>query len=87
MKIVDREFYNRDSLIVAQELLGKVLVHEINGQKLAVKIVEAEAYMGVTDKASPANTVGLKRIKERGAGDGAKTRKHGDRDRASGFIL
>lgn len=52
MKIVDREFYNRDSLIVAQELLGKVLVHKINGQKLAVKIVEAEAYMGVTDKAA-----------------------------------
>ena len=52
MKIVDREFYNQDSLIVAQELLGKVLVHEINGQKLAVKIVEAEAYMGVTDKAA-----------------------------------
>ncbi|WP_371377614.1 DNA-3-methyladenine glycosylase [Sporomusa aerivorans] len=52
MKIVDREFYNRDSLAVAQELLGKVLVHEINGHKLAVKIVEAEAYMGVTDKAA-----------------------------------
>ncbi len=52
MKITDREFYNRDSLIVAQELLGKVLVHEINGQKVAAKIVEAEAYMGVTDKAA-----------------------------------
>lgn len=52
MKIVDREFYNRDSLIVAQELLGKVLVHEINGQQIAVKIVEAEAYMGITDRAA-----------------------------------
>jgi DNA-3-methyladenine glycosylase len=52
MKLTDREFYNRDSLIVAQDLLGKVLVHEINGQKVAAKIVEAEAYMGVTDKAA-----------------------------------
>lgn len=52
MKILGREFYNRDSLIIAQELLGKVLVHEINGQKLSVKIVETEAYMGITDKAA-----------------------------------
>ncbi|EGO65679.1 DNA-3-methyladenine glycosylase [Acetonema longum] len=52
MKKLDREFYNRDSLIVAQELLGKILVREIDGQKLSVKIVEAEAYMGVSDKAA-----------------------------------
>lgn len=52
MKTLGREFYNRDSLIVAQELLGKVLVHEINGQKLSAKIVEAEAYMGITDRAA-----------------------------------
>lgn len=52
MKTIDREFYNRDSLIVARELLGKVLVHEINGQRLAAKIVEAEAYMGIADKAA-----------------------------------
>lgn len=52
MKILDREFYNRDSLIVAKELLGKVLVHEINGQKISAVIVESEAYMGVTDRAA-----------------------------------
>lgn len=52
MKIVDREFYNKDSLIVAKELLGKLLVHEVNGQKISVKIVETEAYMGVTDRAA-----------------------------------
>lgn len=52
MKPLDREFYNRDSLLVAKELLGKMLVHEINGQKLSVKIVETEAYMGITDKAA-----------------------------------
>lgn len=52
MKKLDREFYNRDSILVARELLGKVLVHEIEGQRLAVKIIEAEAYMGVEDKAA-----------------------------------
>lgn len=52
MKILDREFYNRDSLVVAKELLGKVLVHEVNGKRISAKIVEAEAYMGVIDKAA-----------------------------------
>lgn len=50
--ILNREFYNRDALIVAKELLGKVLVHELYGQKLSVKIVETEAYMGIKDKAA-----------------------------------
>jgi len=52
MKKLDREFYNRDTSIVAKELLGKVIVHEINGQRTSAKIVESEAYMGITDKAS-----------------------------------
>lgn len=52
MKTLGRDFYNRDSLIVAKELLGKVLVHEIDGQKISAKIVEAEAYMGIEDKAA-----------------------------------
>ena len=52
MKTLSREFYNRDSLIVAKELLGKVLVHEIDGQKISARIVEAEAYMGIEDRAA-----------------------------------
>lgn len=52
MKILNRDFYDRDSLIVAKELLGKVLVHEVNGKKISARIVEAEAYMGVIDKAA-----------------------------------
>lgn len=52
MKKLDRQFYNRDSIIVAKELLGKVLVHEIGGQRISAKIVEAEAYMGLEDKAA-----------------------------------
>lgn len=52
MKKLDREFYNRDSIIVAKELLGKVLVHEIDGKRVSARIIETEAYMGVEDKAA-----------------------------------
>ncbi len=51
-KKLEREFYNRDSLVVAKELLGKVLVHEVDRQKISAKIVETEAYMGIIDKAA-----------------------------------
>jgi DNA-3-methyladenine glycosylase len=52
MKKLDREFYNRDSIIVAKELLGKVLVSEMSGQRISARIVETEAYMGFKDKAA-----------------------------------
>lgn len=52
MKKLDKDFYNRDSIIVAKELLGKVLVHEIAGHRISAKIIETEAYMGVVDKAA-----------------------------------
>lgn len=48
------EFYNRDTLIVAKELLGKVLVRKIDGVTLKGRIVETEAYIGAIDKASHA---------------------------------
>lgn len=52
MKKLNRDFYNRDTLLVAKELLGKVLVHEIDGKKVSGKIVEVEAYRGTLDKAA-----------------------------------
>ena len=52
MKKLNRDFYNRDSIIVAKELLGKILIHEVDGQKIMAKIVETEAYMGLEDKAA-----------------------------------
>lgn len=52
MIILHRDFYNRDSLVVAKELLGKHLVHNIDGVKLVGKIVETEAYRGTVDKAA-----------------------------------
>jgi DNA-3-methyladenine glycosylase len=52
MKKLQREFYNRDSVTVAKDLLGKYLVHVVEGEKLIGKIVEVEAYMGPIDKAA-----------------------------------
>lgn len=49
---IKRSFYKRNTLLVAQELLGKILVHEAGGIKLSGKIVETEAYMGKKDKAA-----------------------------------
>jgi|GEM_PF-3702339 len=48
-------FYNRpDVLLIARELLGKVLVTRLNGFTTTGRIVETEAYAGVTDRASHA---------------------------------
>lgn len=49
--IISKEFYNRSALDVAQDLLGKVLVREVDGKILKGKIVETEAYIGLIDKA------------------------------------
>ena len=46
-----REFYDRDTLTVAQELLGKHLVRVADGQSLTLRITETEAYIGRLDKA------------------------------------
>ncbi len=47
-----REFYERDTVLVARELLGKTLVRVSHGLERAGKIVEVEAYLGVHDLAS-----------------------------------
>ncbi len=54
-KILPQKFFNRPTLNVAKELLGKFLVHEINGQKIEGMITEVEAYVGSEDKASHAS--------------------------------
>ena len=49
------DFYQReDVLTISQELLGKVLYTNFEGQLTSGIIVETEAYAGVTDKASHA---------------------------------
>ncbi len=44
-----REFFARDPRLVARELLGKLLIRVMDGEVLAGRIVEAEAYLGGAD--------------------------------------
>lgn len=58
---LNRNFYSRDTITVAKELLGKTLVHNMSGKLLKGKIVETEAYLGLKDKA--AHSYGGRRTK------------------------
>ncbi|HRP56106.1 DNA-3-methyladenine glycosylase [Agriterribacter sp.] len=55
MKKLDHYFYNRADVVnIARELLGKVLVTQWDGAVTSGRIVETEAYRGITDRASHA---------------------------------
>jgi DNA-3-methyladenine glycosylase len=47
-----RAFYDRDTVIVSKELLGKYLVHRSDGLERIGRIVEDEAYLGTHDLAA-----------------------------------
>jgi DNA-3-methyladenine glycosylase len=47
-----RSFYDRDTKVVARELLGKFLVHGRRGVERIGRIVEVEAYLGPHDLAA-----------------------------------
>jgi len=49
-----RDFFDRDPVTVARELLGKLLVRRERSQLLAGRVVEAEAYLGAADPAAHA---------------------------------
>ena len=61
LKKLDRSFYIRDLLVVARELLGKIIVKNEGGNLLAGKIIEVEAYDGRIDKAAHTYTGKTKR--------------------------
>ena len=46
-----RSFYDRPTLDVARDLIGKVLVHVRRGVRTSGVIVEVEAYIGESDPA------------------------------------
>lgn len=49
---MDSEFFRRDAITVARDLLGKYLVRRYDDKEIITKIVETEAYMGIEDKAA-----------------------------------
>ena len=52
MKKLPRSFYDRDTQVVARDLLGKHLVHVSRGVERVGRIVEVEAYLGPHDLAA-----------------------------------
>ena len=52
MKRLTRDFYDRDTIDVAKDLLGKYLVHVSGGVERVGRIVEVEAYLGPHDLAA-----------------------------------
>jgi DNA-3-methyladenine glycosylase len=52
---IKKSFYNRNTLKVAQDLLGKFLVRKIGKKTIVGKIVETEGYVGPSDLASHAS--------------------------------
>lgn len=51
MARLSREFYLGDTVEIARRLLGKYVVRRLDGQTLAGRITETEAYVGRCDKA------------------------------------
>lgn len=54
-KILKRNFYLRNTLVVAKDLLGKFIVRKTGKTEIAGMIVEVEAYNGPSDLASHAS--------------------------------
>ena len=52
---MSRDFFARDTLAVARELLGQRLVRVLDGARLSGRVVEVEAYVGEDDQASHAS--------------------------------
>ena len=54
-RLTNPDFFTVSAVELAQKLLGKILVRNINNQLIKVKIVETEAYIGKIDRACHAH--------------------------------
>ena len=61
MKAIPRDFYQKDTLVVAKKLLGKRIVRKIGDKEMSAIITETEAYKHKSDPASHA----FRRVTER----------------------
>jgi DNA-3-methyladenine glycosylase len=52
MTRLDRAFFTRDTVAVARDLLGRTLVHVVDGERVAGRVAEVEAYTGWDDEGS-----------------------------------
>ncbi len=52
MERLNRAFFNRPTLLVAKDLLGKFIAREYRGKRLLGMITETEAYIGPGDRAA-----------------------------------
>ena len=55
LTVLGEDFFHRDALDVAPQLLGKMLVTNIGGEEKRVRITETEVYRGVEDTACHAH--------------------------------
>ncbi len=78
-KVLRQNFFNRPTLTVARELIGKYLVRKIRRKIIALKITEVEAYDGPRDRASHAvlhRAVGRKVLHRAGEYKAEKTSRN-----------
>ncbi len=54
--ILENDFFHKDCLDLAPDLIGKILVRRLdNGEEIRIRITETEAYRGTEDKACHAS--------------------------------
>jgi DNA-3-methyladenine glycosylase len=53
-RTLPRKFFRRSAEEVAPDLLGRFVVRDLEGERLVLRIVEVEAYLGAGDRASHA---------------------------------
>jgi DNA-3-methyladenine glycosylase len=51
-RALPRAFYRRPPERVARDLIGRLLIRELDGTRLVLRLVEVEAYLGPGDRAS-----------------------------------